>query len=186
MRFHGTTVSLLIFTSLISLTGCGSSSGGGSTPTLSTATGWIWESGSSTANTPTHTQPGVYGTLGLAAAGNVPGARESATSWTDSGGNLWLFGGYGVSSTGGYGYLNDAWEFNPAAQEWTWVSGAKLSGASGVYGTLGASAGGNVPGGRYYAASWTDGVGNLWLFGGYGLDSTGTNGYLNDLWKYQP
>ena len=43
-------------------------------------------------------QPGVYGTLGIAAAGNIPGARDSAATWTDSNGNFWLFGGEGADS----------------------------------------------------------------------------------------
>ena len=30
-------------------------------------------------------QPGVYGTLGTPAAGDIPGSRHSASSWTDSG-----------------------------------------------------------------------------------------------------
>ena len=35
--------------------------------------------------------------------------------------------------------------------------------------------------------SWIDASGNLWLFGGDGYDSVGTQDeYLNDLWKYQP
>ena len=44
---------------------------------------------------------------------NVPGARQAASSWIDSSGNLWLFGGAGYGSTG-VGYLNDLWQFTPA------------------------------------------------------------------------
>jgi hypothetical protein len=33
---------------------------------------------------------------------------------------------------------------------------------------------------------WIDADGNLWLSGGYGADSTGAEGYLNDLWEYTP
>ena len=57
---------------------------------------------------------------------------------------------------------------------------------AGVYGTLGQFAAGNVPSGREYSVGWTDASGNLWLFGGDGYDSTGTYGYLNDLWKFNP
>src|SRR5574341_498235 len=32
--------------------------------------------------------------------------------------------------------------------------------------------------------SWIDGSGNLWLFGGEGVDSAGRWGDLNDLWKF--
>jgi hypothetical protein len=49
---------------------------------------WTWMGGSSTSN-----QAGVYGTLGMPAAGNFPGDRYSASSWTDSSDNFWLFGG---------------------------------------------------------------------------------------------
>jgi hypothetical protein len=37
-------------------------------------------------------QPGIYGTLGASAATNIPGRRDSAAIWTDSSGDLWLFG----------------------------------------------------------------------------------------------
>ena len=55
---------------------------------------WTWVSGANTQN-----QTGVYGTKGTPAAANVPGARESAASWIDASGNLWLFGGLGLAST---------------------------------------------------------------------------------------
>ena len=62
----------------------------------------------------------------------------------------------------------------------------QYGGNSGVYGTQGTVAYTNVPGAREYAVSWRDASGNLWLFGGCGYDSTGTEGTLNDLWEYQP
>jgi hypothetical protein len=132
-------------------------------------------------------QPGVYGSLGTPAAGNIPGARWAANSWTDSSGNFWLFGGAGFDSSGGYGSLHDLWKFNPAANEWAWMGGSStVLSQAGVYGSLGTPAPGNIPGGRDSAAGWTDGSGNLWLFGGNGVDSTGAAGCLNDLWEYQP
>src|SRR5438093_7717539 len=43
----------------------------------------------------------------------------------------------------------------------------------------------NSPGARSFgSASWVDSAGMLWLFGGNGYDAIGTNGKLNDLWKY--
>jgi hypothetical protein len=42
-----------------------------------------------------------------------------------------------------------------------------------------------VPGAREVASnSWASPDGHLWLFGGYGRDSAGNTGYLNDLWRY--
>jgi N-acetylneuraminic acid mutarotase/LysM repeat protein len=154
------------------------------------ATGeWAWMSGSSTVGG-NDAQPGTYGTLGALAAGNTPGGRSNATSWTDAGGNLWLLGGYGADANGDGGYLNDLWMFNPASDDWAWMSGSSTVGSnggqSGVYGTLGTAAAGNVPGARNGANGWTDSGGNLWLFGGKGYDAGGTLGYLNDLWKFPP
>ena len=138
---------------------------------------WTWMSGSSSMN-----QPGVYGTQGVPAAANVPGTTAGATSWTDRSGNLWLFGGGGYDTPG----TNALWQFSPATQLWTWISGSDLNEQPGIYGTQGVPAATNVPGGRDYAVSWIDSNGNLWLFGGTGLDSAGVYGDLNDLWEFSP
>jgi len=151
---------------------------------------WTWVGGSSMIGS-NGGQPGVYGTLGTPAPGNIPGNRDSAATWTDHNGILWLFGGEGLDSTGTFGYLNDLWEFNPSTNEWTWMGGSNTVGANGgqagVYGTLGVPAQGNIPGSRWSPVTWTDNSGNLWLFGGRGYDSTGVSwGHLNDLWEFNP
>jgi len=138
---------------------------------------WTWMSGSSLDN-----QAGNYGTLGIAAPSNVPGARIQANGWTDSAGNLWLFGGFGFDSTGQYLFLNDLWMYS--AGEWIWMSGSNVGNQNGIYGTVGLAAPANVPGARSLSVTWTDPSGNLWLFGGDGFDSAGNDEYLNDLWKY--
>lgn len=143
---------------------------------------WAWMGGSST-----YDASGVYGTQGSPAPANVPGARFGALNWTDANGNFWLFGGIGWDSTGSRGMLNDLWEYSPSSGEWTWVSGSNTVNATGVYGTLGVAAAGNVPSARDLGAAWTDSDGNLWLFGGEGyLVSTQFYHRLNDLWKYSP
>jgi len=68
--------------------------------------------------------------------------------------------------------------------EWTWMSGSATLNLQSTYGTMGVAGPGNTPGGRQYAATWTDKSGTLWLFGGYGYDSVGTLLLLNDLWKF--
>ncbi|MDD5712193.1 MAG: kelch repeat-containing protein [Smithellaceae bacterium] len=141
-------------------------------------TNWTWVSGSSATN-----QAGNYGTKGTAAASNIPGTRGACVSWIDGSGNLWLFGGYGNDSAGSSGWLNDLWEFD--GTNWTWVNGANTINQTGIYGTKGGvPVASNVPGARQFPVSWIDGTGNLWLFGGYGYDSTGALGYLDDLWKF--
>jgi hypothetical protein len=163
-------------------------------------TTWTFVSGSNTVN-----QNGVYGTQGVAASSNVPGGRQAAVGWVDSSGNLWLFGGEGEDATGtANGILNDLWEYNIAANQWTFVAGSSAANQTGVYGsqpsigpvsttnaagTVGlANTSGTLPGSRWGATAWTDDAGNLWLFGGWGQDATGTNGngFLNDLWVYTP
>lgn len=142
-----------------------------------TCRGWTWMGGPNTAGA-----SGVYGTKGTASPGNVPGARTGFAQWRDRSGNLWVFGGAGFDSSGARSILSDLWKFD--GSNWTWVSGPNLGGSRGVFGTKGTAAPGNSPGARQSAVLWGDAQGRIWLFGGRGLDSTGTNGYLNDLWKF--
>jgi N-acetylneuraminic acid mutarotase len=138
---------------------------------------WTWMGGSNVVR-----QHGTYGTLGAAAPGNIPGARQSSASRTDSAGNFWIFGGGGYDSAGDLGLLNDLWKYSSG--QWTWMGGSNVVTQKGTYGTQGTAAPGNVPGGRTNAVSWTDPAGNFWLFSGQGNDSTGPGGPLNDLWKF--
>lgn len=134
---------------------------------------WTWISGSNSTKA-----KGVYGTMGTAAASNVPGARRDALSWIANG-KLWLFGGNGYDSTGAQGNLSDLWMFDPASKQWTWEAGSKFKAVLPVYGQQDVAANSNTPGGRQGMVGWTDSSGNLWLFGG----SAGLN-TMNDLWKY--
>jgi len=159
-----------------------------------TSGSWTWISGSSTVVCGELCgKPGVYGTRGVAAKGNTPGGRYSATGWIDSSEHFWLFGGYGADSVGTWGYLNDLWEFNPSTAEWTWIAGSKttpndftVGGIAGVYGQKGVASGQNAPGSRYQALAWVDSDGDFWMLGGKGFDAAGTRGYMNDLWQFDP
>jgi N-acetylneuraminic acid mutarotase len=169
------------------------------TPASGKAGEWTWMGGSNTIGN-NGGQPGIYGVLGTPDSANAPGARFSPVNWIDAQGNLWLFGGQGYDWTGASGFLNDLWEYTPTADgglgQWTWMGGSNilppspsfgfLTGQSGVYGKLGTPAPANTPGGRIGAAPWIDASGNLHLFGGLGYDSAGYQGYLNDVWMYQP
>lgn len=150
---------------------------------------WAWMGGSSRITGNNDGIAGVYGTLQTPSPSNSPGSRENAMSWTDKDGNFWLFGGYGYDSNDQLGYLNDLWEFDLSSGEWVWMGGSKLqsdNGQPGVYGELKEPSSTNMPGGRWNSDTWTDLDGNLWLFGGQGADSLGNQGFLNDLWKFQP
>jgi len=169
---------LTVLSTLVALLGCGGkgavgANGGGQNPSPQE---WTWVSGSDVTN-----QLGTYGTRGTAAMSNVPGGRGGTADWTDASGNLWLFGGYGLAS-GSTGFLNDLWKYSSG--EWTWVGGSNVANGTGSYGTQGRASSGNIPGARNVPMSWTDSAGNFWLFAGFGVDSAGTTGQLNDLWKY--
>jgi N-acetylneuraminic acid mutarotase len=140
---------------------------------------WTWVGGSSSPNA-----SGIYGTLQAGAPGNVPGARVSAVSWTDPSGNFWLFGGYGYAELGGFGNLNDLWEYNLGTGVWTWIGGSVSTAAYGTYGAQGIAASNNTPGAREEAIGWLDHSGNFWLFGGFGFDSLDVEDDLNDLWRF--
>jgi N-acetylneuraminic acid mutarotase len=176
---------------------------------------WTWMSGSSTVSSCFNdgsgnligaihcAQAATYGTLGSPATGNTPGSREGALTWTDSKGNLWLFGGWSfdVPNQVQY-YFDELWEYSTSTNQWTWMGGSgtrdgsacawnvnlwySSCGEPGVYGTLGTPASGDIPGGRSDAVSWTDTGGNFWLFSGFGFDSIGYIGDPQDLWKYSP
>ncbi len=140
-------------------------------------TDWSWMSGSNLRN-----QSGVYGTQGTANISNVPGGRTGAISWIDASGEFWLFGGWGYDSGGALGNLSDLWRWD--GSQWTWMSGSNLRNLSGSYGTQGTADNANVPGARNLSVSWIDASGNFWLFGGFGRDSVGASGNLNDLWRW--
>src|SRR5260221_8540459 len=53
---------------------------------------------------------------------------------------------------------------------WTWMGGANTVSSAGHYGVQGAAGTDNEPGARVGGVTWTDRLGNLWLFGGSGYD----------------
>jgi Galactose oxidase, central domain len=167
---------------------------------------WTWMSGSIGAAS----TPGNYGTQGVAASTNVPGARWISAAWSDIHGNLWLFGGQGFDATGN-GSLGDLWEYtidtttdpgNPATialNQWTWIKGPDAVSQPGIYGLASTPTVWphitNNPGTRWGAAYWTTtpaqtGDQEFWMLGGDGFDATGSTGsgfmLLNDLWRYLP
>ncbi|MBB1284478.1 T9SS type A sorting domain-containing protein [Flavisolibacter sp. BT320] len=82
---------------------------------------WTWVSGDDN-------DPGAYGTKGVAAQGNEPGARSEAVSWMDAAGKLWLFGGSGFATTSTTGYLNDLWNFGVETEPTTLTTSPLSSG----------------------------------------------------------
>jgi hypothetical protein len=134
---------------------------------------------------------GAYGTKGTPSTSNLPGSRWGASARLDPAtGLVWLFGGQGfddvtITADTAPGLLSDLWTYNTGTGAWTWVAGSNGLNQAGNYGTLGTPAPTNAPGGRETAAAWIDKSSNLWLFGGFDLDSKGNPAALNDLWEFK-
>ena len=134
---------------------------------------WTWMSGSDTVGGHGG-QPGVYGTLGTAAVSNTPGSRNFAAAWTDSSGNLWLFGGWD------YDVNSIAWRTERSLgvqsfNEPMGMDGRKQHGRpprwpirESTYGTLGTPASGNTPGGLFRPVKLVRQQWESLLFGGQG------------------
>jgi N-acetylneuraminic acid mutarotase len=143
---------------------------------------WTLKSGSISIPSNSACTKGVY-----TSGSYVVGGRAYAATWMDSSGNLWLFGGLGCGDTStSVGDLNDLWMYNTISGNWTFEGGDEATGQIGSYGRQYVASTSYLPGGRSGAVALTGSDGNVWLFGGNGIDSNGTTGYLNDLWKFNP
>jgi gliding motility-associated-like protein len=80
---------------------------------------WTWINGPNVFN-----DAGSYGALGIAAATNLPSARDGYAASQDTAYNLLLFGGMNH---------NDAWRYNLKTNIWTWVAGTNQINNMGVY-----------------------------------------------------
>lgn len=177
---------------------------------------WTWTNGTKTAgydNGPNGPNP-IYGSFPTSAPAtipnpftNTPGARYGAAGWTDTSGNLWLFGGHGFELSGNSqpnnqsAPMNDLWvcvmwggdycdwqlvgAYDPTAVT---VGGQSTTVGAGIIlnaqneaqnGTELSAYGVILPYSRLGAATWTDNAGNLWLFGGSAYP-----GFMNDIWEF--
>jgi N-acetylneuraminic acid mutarotase len=139
---------------------------------------WTWIKGANTTN-----QVGNYGTFGVEAATNVPGARYSSASCVVNG-KFYLFGG---NDGNGSAVFNDLWSYNPVTNNWTFLKGNNTASMNGGnYGVLGVASSSNVPGGREGAAAFAFNN-KLYLTGGLGFADLGgfaNLGANNDLWSF--
>ena len=129
-----------------------------------------------------------YGTEGIRDTSNWPPARFGAACWTDSQGDLWIFGGQDKNID----ILDDVWRYEPPSASypngvWTWMAGNQVNSSNGfvenVYGQKGVTNSSNLLGSREKMIDWQDSFGEVWIFGGYGPD--GWTLFDNDMWRYQ-
>ncbi len=138
---------------------------------------WAWMSGSNETN-----DPGYWGTKGVPHELNMPKARYLAASCVDSNGNFLLYSGNSPDTS----MLNDLWKYDLGLAQWVWISGNSSTSVIGLYGTKGVANTSTYPGSRQRASINCDNDGYIWVFGGYGVGSTGDLGMMNDLWMYTP
>ena len=139
---------------------------------------WTWINGPSAGS-----MAGVYGTQGIPSANNYPGSRcGGVPSWTDSSGNLWLYGGIGYDMIGALGDLSDTWMYNISTNEWTWMTGSPYTSVNPYYGTYQAYSSAVIPGpwGESTCA-WKDNDGDFWMYGGYDVQ-----GNSSTMWQFDP
>ena len=140
---------------------------------------WTWVHGDSAYNVPAR-----YGIRGVADSSNLPAGVYAPVFWTGKDGTFWLYGGKDVTSH----YLSELWRFDPDTRMWTWMKGdSGLVDQPPTFGSKGVSAPTNSPGARGLGCpAWTDTSGNLWMFGGYAKQRTGSFPfrYMSDVWKY--
>jgi N-acetylneuraminic acid mutarotase len=137
---------------------------------------WAWIAGNDTDD-----YLGNFGTYRTFDPSHHPPARAGCAAWVQTRYNLFfIFGGYAPTSE----YMNDLWAYSPYLDEWAWVSGSNLTNQNGVYGSIGVEDPSYCPGARSAMAGWISDDDYMWIFGGYGRDSVGSEFYLNDLWRY--
>lgn len=70
--------------------------------------------------------------------------------------------------------------------QWSWEGGSQLFDQPAVHGAKGVASASTIPGARDSMAVWNRSPGQVWVFGGAGIDSNGSYGFLADLWQFNP
>ena len=143
---------------------------------------WTWVKGFNQSQTPTESYQRVK-LIGLDDDEVNPGfMQDYCAKWTDSQGNLWVFGisGEGYDNSTEY---NDLWKYDSSTNKWKWIKGLfdypHYYSSYLTNGQLGVENFKNNPLYRTKAMSWIDTNDDLWLFGG-----DVSTGRKNDLWKF--
>jgi len=139
---------------------------------------WTWIYGNATPNYQSN-----FGTKGITAATNNPGARCSYASFKDFSNNLYFFGSGNnlFSSPNLGGLLNDIWKYDLNTNLWTWISGENIIDFTGNYGSICQEDKIHSPSSRYEVRScWIDACG-FWIYGGF---YKGHSSSLSDFWRY--
>src|SRR4029079_3483728 len=82
---------------------------------------WVWIHGPNTVNA-----PGSFGVQGVSDPSNNPPGLYEACGFMDQRANLWFYGG--LNSV--YKEFGDLWKYDPAINEWVWMTGTGSVGAN--------------------------------------------------------
>ncbi|MBL7698186.1 MAG: hypothetical protein JNK79_08515, partial [Chitinophagaceae bacterium] len=142
---------------------------------------WTWKHGPTTADPQTSNQ----GTQGVPSSTNLPMNRQYASTWTDKAGNLWMYGGRAQNRIGN---LADLWKYDPAINQWTWISGTTNAFDEGEYGAEGVPDAGSRPPNLSSASAAVDINGNFWMVGGFTLQlfTDDVEFTTRTIWRYDP
>lgn len=123
----------------------------------------------------------------------APGSMAWHSAWTDSAGDLYVFGGVSFSGSG----LNPNNRlFKYSQGTWRWIGGDSLNaafnpsvggfnGGEPTFGPQGVASPSNQPGARYLGTYWQGPNHEFYLYGGIGMGAGGQFGLLSDLWVYK-
>lgn len=129
----------------------------------------------------------VYGSLGVAAPANEPGAFQACpavgtlyTTWITSEDQLWM-----IVNRPSANVDVEIWRYDIATNEWTCMRiDSAPFGANQTYGQSCVEDPAIFPVARTEMRSrWVDGCGNLWIYGGGNFCNLGNSTY-GDLWRY--
>lgn len=116
--------------------------------------------------------------LGVESYRNIPKNVRLASFWSSTNNFLYKFGGSDSSNKAG----NDLWKFNVITNNWIKINSGTSDG-SGNFGVKGVESISNNPPALVYTTTWTDEMGNLYLFGGKKSIYYNADEY-NTVWKY--
>lgn len=111
---------------------------------------------------------------------NIPPSVSLSSLWISSNKILYKFGG----TNAGNNLSNDLWKFNISTNNWIKIASGTKD-ATGHFGIKGVEDVANIPPGLINTTTWTDEIGNLYLFGGR-TGTPGTYGSVDydSVWKY--
>ena len=128
-------------------------------------------------------------------AKDIPSGRTSSLTWRFGNNTLYMFGGTILNVAKPKSkkkIVSELWMLSIPKFKWTLLHGKNTMNHIGHYSAAGFTNAKNIPGSREQAAGWIDQQGNLWMFGGKGIESENDATivmktdikFLSDVWMF--